>query len=106
MSVTGRTSPISVAMWSAWALPTPARCSTRANPSPRPSVARRSIIGRSGDCVSGVTASLGAIRRPVSAPKASGAIARARASSYCASESGVADAPGSGVMAGPSDQAA
>ena len=48
--------------------PTPARCRIEATPSPRPRVARRSTIGRSGLWLSGSTASVGAIRRPVSAP--------------------------------------
>ena len=63
------TTPASrAATWPASALPTPARSSTAAMPSPRPNVARRSMIGRSGLSASASTASVGAIRRPVSPP--------------------------------------
>ena len=90
---------------SCWA--TPARSSARTKPSPSPSVAISSTVGRSGVSSRGSTASVGAIRRPVSAPRASGEMASARASSNWASESGAGrGGRGSDRSPGASHQAA
>ena len=79
--------------------PTPDRSSRRVKLSPCPNVAVNSMRGRSGAAASGCTASVAAIRRPVSPPHANGNMVCARA---CSQSSGciVAACAGMGFSPG------
>ena len=82
--------------------PTPARWRTLARRSPCPIVAASSTTGRSGAWASGATRSPAPMRRPVSAPQASGVIVCARCSSQAVPASGAGVAPVIGRMPGAS----
>ena len=79
---------------------TPARDKARASVSLLPTWALSSICGRSGVWRSGCTASVAPIRRPLSAPSASGVIIWLRTSSYCASAIVRPGSPGMGLKPG------
>ena len=65
-----------------------------------PTWALSSICGRSGVWRNGCTASVAPIRRPLSAPSASGVIIWLRTSSYCASAIVRPGSPGMGLKPG------
>ena len=100
ISSSGTAPPTNWATLAVSSRPTPARRSMRSRLSPRASVVTSSSVGRSGAAASGAASVVAPMRRPLSAPSASGRIIWLRYSSRTASSTWTDGAASSGAKLG------